>query len=113
VAVNSGSVDVPIEFFPVPSMDPSLISECESHPAETVGKAVGILQEDKIDDRSSCQKATDSIAVGNEYVVDEYLASKVAAGVDSQGYWVAFETECFDKPNETVSRAFSKIRSAG
>jgi SEFIR domain len=113
VAVNGGSVDVPIEFFPVPSMESSLVSECESHPAETVRKAVSTLQEDKIDDRSSCAKANDSIAIGSEYVVDEYLAGKVAAGVDSQGYWVAFETECFDNPNEAVGRAFSDIRSAG
>jgi hypothetical protein len=111
VAVNSGSVDVPIEFFPVLSMDSSLIVECESHPAETVRKAVNVLQEDKMDDRSPCQKVTDSIEIGSEYVVDEYLAAK--AGADSQGYLTAFQTECFDNPNETVGRAFSKIRSAG
>lgn len=111
VAVNSGSVDVPIEFFPVLSMDSSLIVECESHPAETVRKAVNVLQEDKMDDRSPCQKVTDSIEIGSEYVVDEYLAAKT--GADSQGYLTAFQTECFDNPNETVGRAFSKIRSAG
>lgn len=113
VAVNSAAVEVPLEFFPVPSMYSALAYECELHPAETVGKAMSKLQAVKITDRSSCQNATDSVEVGNTYVVDEYLASKVTSGTDPSAYWVAFDTECTNNPDETVGRAFTKVRSAG
>lgn len=111
--VNSGSIDIPPSFFPAPSLESALTVECESHPAETVGAAMNKLQAVKLSDYSTCQKATDSIAVGNNYIVDEYLASKVTAGTDPQGYWVAFETECFNNPGEAVGRAFTKAQSGG
>jgi hypothetical protein len=112
-AVNSAAVEVPLEYFPVPSMDSALVSECELHPAETVGKAMNKLQAVKITDHSSCQTATDSVEVGNNYVVDEYLASKVTSGMDPGAYWVAFDTECMNNPTETVGHAFGRVQSAG